>query len=107
MPLSEKSAYMLKYVPNSSSALVWFRRDLRCEDHVALSQALQHFSRVYCVFVFDTDILSELPRQDRRVVFIRESLLELAATLRAQGGELLVCHGSAREQIPRLAQRLG
>lgn len=91
----------------ANSALVWFRRDLRCEDHVALSQALQHFSRVYCVFVFDTDILAGLPRQDRRVVFIRESLLELAATLRAAGGELLVCHGSAREQIPRLAQQLG
>jgi deoxyribodipyrimidine photo-lyase len=29
------------------------------------------------VFVFDTDILDPLPRADRRVEFIRESLVDL------------------------------
>jgi deoxyribodipyrimidine photo-lyase len=35
--------------------------------------------QVHCVFVFDTDILDPLPREDRRVEFIRESLVELDA----------------------------
>ena len=29
----------------------------RCFDHAALSQALRNSTRVFCVFVFDTDIL--------------------------------------------------
>ena len=49
--------------------LVWFRRDLRCEDHHALSQALADGQRVWCAFVFDREILDALPsRRDRRVL---------------------------------------
>ena len=52
------------------SVLVWFRRDLRLDDHTALSVALQHAKHVHAAFVFDTAILDKLPRQDRRVAFI-------------------------------------
>ena len=41
--------------------LVWFRRDLRDYDHAALSEALRRGRKVYCAFVFDTDILEQLP----------------------------------------------
>ncbi|MEK9776267.1 MAG: deoxyribodipyrimidine photo-lyase [Quisquiliibacterium sp.] len=88
--------------------LVWFRRDLRCEDHHALSQALADGQRVWCAFVFDREILDALPsRRDRRVEFIRESLVQLDQSLRAAGGGLVVLHGRAREAIVRLAARLG
>ena len=40
----------------ATSALVWLRRDLRCDDHAALYHALRRYPRVYCAFVFDTDI---------------------------------------------------
>eukprot|EP01041_Mallomonas_annulata_P038306 gene38306-61773_t len=69
-----------------ASGLVWFRRDLRTHDNTALNIALQQCERVYCVFVFDTDILAPLPRQDRRVEFIRESLVEVDAQLRELAG---------------------
>ncbi|MFY7864942.1 deoxyribodipyrimidine photo-lyase, partial [Roseateles sp.] len=49
------------------SALLWFRRDLRVQDQAALYQALKLSEQVFCAFVFDSDILSPLPRQDRRV----------------------------------------
>jgi len=97
------------------SALVWFRRDLRCEDHAALYHALRRYERVYCVFVFDTDILDALPsRADRRVEFIHASVLELHAGLQhlaahsgAPGGGLIVRHGPAQQCIPQLAKALG
>ncbi len=90
------------------SALVWFRRDLRDYDHGALYQALRQSRQVYCVFVFDRDILDVLPsRQDRRVEFILGSVGELAAALEARGGGLQVLHGRAEAEIPRLAQALG
>lgn len=94
-----------------ASGLVWFRRDLRTHDNTALCAALQQCERVFCVFVFDTDILAPLPRQDRRVEFIRESLVELDTQLRALGGQpgagLIVLHGPATQEIPALARDLG
>ncbi len=91
----------------TDSALVWFRRDLRDYDHAALYHALRSHARVYCVFVFDSEILDALPsKADRRVCFIHESVLALQASLRARGGDLIVMHGMARALIPDLAQRL-
>jgi deoxyribodipyrimidine photo-lyase len=96
-------------IPKSKS-IVWFRRDLRAFDHAALHHALRDATHtggsVHCVFVFDTDILAGLPRDDRRMRFIHASLLELDAELRKLGGGLLVRHGAARELIPRLAAEL-
>jgi len=89
-------------------ALVWFRRDLRVDDHAALSHALGRSRRVYCVFVFDTEILDALvDRADRRVEFILESAIELREALEGLGGGLIVEHGPARERIPALARTLG
>ena len=88
-------------------ALVWLRRDLRLDDQAALYHALKQHTRVHVAFVFDRDILDKLPRQDRRVEFIRESLVELDEILREHGGALIVRHGSSRELIPALARELG
>jgi deoxyribodipyrimidine photo-lyase len=94
--------------------LMWFRRDLRADDNAALYHALKVCRQVWCVFVFDTDILDSLPRADRRVEFIRESLVELDERLRtlgrdngAEGVGLIVLHASAVQAIPALAQKLG
>ncbi|MBL8387595.1 MAG: deoxyribodipyrimidine photo-lyase [Hydrogenophaga sp.] len=93
--------------------LMWFRRDLRAEDNAALYHALKQCRQVWCVFVFDTDILDPLPRADRRVEFIHASVLELDGRLRelgkAQGHDgtgLIVRHARALTDIPQLAQRL-
>lgn len=89
------------------SALVWFRRDLRAHDHAALYAALRTSRRVFCGFVFDTEILDKLPaRNDRRVEFIWHGIAELKQALEAMGGGLVVRHGCARDEIPRLAAQL-
>lgn len=92
-----------------TTSLVWFRRDLRDYDHAALFHALKESRQVFAAFVFDTDILDEIPRRqpDRRVEFILAALAELRQALQAAGGDLLVRHGSARREIPRLAMALG
>jgi deoxyribodipyrimidine photo-lyase len=93
-----------------STGLVWFRRDLRLHDNTALAAALQTCETVHCAFVFDRDILDPLPRADRRVEFIRESLVELDANLRALSGTpaggLIVLHGEGVESISDLARAL-
>ena len=92
------------------AGLMWFRRDLRANDNAALFHALKSCRHVHCVFVFDSAILDSLPRKDRRVEFIRESLLELDAQLRElahrEGAGLIVCHGAALHELPRLARGL-
>ncbi len=95
-------------------ALVWLRRDLRSHDHAALHQALRSARQVWCVFVFDSELLDSLPRSDRRVEFIRESVLALDGDLQrlgqargVAGAGLIVKHGVAAHEIPRLASHLG
>src|SRR5688572_7431521 len=93
-----------------ASVLMWFRRDLRVADNAGLFHALKSAGQVHCAFVFDTAILDGLPRQDRRVEFIRESVHELDAALRRAAGPtagLIALHGDAAEELPRLAARLG
>jgi deoxyribodipyrimidine photo-lyase len=101
-----------------STGLVWFRRDLRVADNAALFHALKNCTKVQCVFVFDTEILQHLPNQDRRVAFIRESLVELDELLRktalkagvdaklASQLGLIVLHGNALQEIPHLAKQI-
>lgn len=88
-------------------SLVWFRRDLRDYDHAALYHALKASEQVYCVFVFDTDILDHLKdKEDRRVEFIWESVAELKEALQDKGSDLIVLHGKAVAEIPKLALEL-
>jgi len=76
----------------------------------ALFHALKACRQVHCVFVFDRTILDALPRRDRRVEFIRESLLELDRDLREwsglPGAGLIARHAVAVDELPRLAREL-
>jgi len=90
-----------------AKALVWFRRDLRVDDHAALYHALKSAQQVFCAFILDRTILDALPRRDRRVAFILAALQQLDAELRARGGALIVRHAHAADEIPRLATELG
>ena len=94
--------------------LMWFRRDLRATDNAALYHALKACKQVWCVFVFDTDILATLPRADRRVEFIHASLRDLDEQLHNLGAEagtadvhLHVRHGPAVQEVAHLAHTLG
>lgn len=90
-----------------AKSLVWFRRDCRDYDHAALYHALKNSQQVYCVFIFDTDILDALhDKVDRRVEFIWESVKALKIALQAKGGDLIVLHGRAKVEIPKLAAAL-
>jgi len=106
--MNASSASGLAAAPDPDTALVWFRRDLRADDHAALYHALKQHPRVYAVFVLDTDILDALPRADRRVAFILDALRVLDADLArlAPGAGLVVRHGSARTAVPALVAEL-
>jgi deoxyribodipyrimidine photo-lyase len=77
--------------------IIWLRRDLRLNDNTALFQATKQKHPVQLIFIFDTDILNELPIDDARVTFIYEALNRIHKSLRQQGSSLKVYKGSPLE----------
>ena len=81
----------------SGHSVFWFRRDLRLEDNTGLCEAVKAGLPVIPIFIFDPDILDELPREDARVNFIHSQLSRLQGEIREAGGQLLVFHGKVHE----------
>ncbi|MBX9887489.1 MAG: DNA photolyase family protein [Flavobacteriaceae bacterium] len=75
----------------------WFRRDLRLEDNIGLFHALKSDFPIIPLFIFDTDILDKLPKDDARVTFIHENLTTIHKELQSIGSSLLVKNGSTKE----------
>jgi len=71
----------------------WFRRDLRVDDNKGFFEALNSNSEVLPLFVFDKNILDELPKDDARVSFIHERLDTIDKELQKFGKNLAVFYG--------------
>lgn len=82
--------------------LVWMRRDLRLHDNHALYQALSSGNPTQLLFIFDTEILDELPVNDARVSFIYQQLQGLQASLKAHGSSLRIEHGKVDDVWARI-----
>ena len=74
--------------------ILWFRRDLRVEDSAILHHAC---GDVLPIFIFDTNILNELPTNDKRVSFIYQSVLKLKKDLQNVGLDLAIFYGKPKE----------
>ena len=71
----------------------WFRRDLRLEDNVALYHAMSSPFPVLPLFIFDEDIIEDLPPDDARITFIYDALLSIQSQLEAAGRTLHIKKG--------------
>jgi deoxyribodipyrimidine photo-lyase len=84
--------------------IFWFRRDLRLNDNHGLFQALSQSDPVLPIFIFDTEILEQLPsRSDRRVDFIHQALQKLRAKIRETDSDLLVKTGKPLEVFKEIS----
>jgi deoxyribodipyrimidine photo-lyase len=91
----------------ASTALVWFRRDLRVHDHPPLRAALDAFERVIPVFVLDDRLLDGRFESEYRATFLFDCLKDLRQALQARGGNLVVLRGTPERELPRLAAEHG
>jgi deoxyribodipyrimidine photo-lyase len=71
----------------------WFRRDLRIEDNKGFFEALTSDLPVLPIFIFDKDILDQLPKDDARVTFIHELISKINSELQKKGKSLAVFYG--------------
>jgi deoxyribodipyrimidine photo-lyase len=74
-------------------SVFWFRRDLRLEDNTALNQALSSGLPVLPVFIFDQNIIEELPRDDARISFIYDRLQLINRELNKKESSLKIFKG--------------
>lgn len=80
----------------------WFRRDLRLDDNAGLFLALQQIEGVLPIFLFDTSILNQLPKDDARVSFIHEQLENIQRQLSSIGKSLAVFYGTPNEVFEKI-----
>lgn len=85
-------------------SLFWFRRDLRIDDNTAFSQALKGEYPVQPIFIFDSNILNELPEDDARVSFIYETLHSLNNQFLEYNSSVLILHGDPLKVWENLIQ---
>ncbi len=84
--------------------IFWFRRDLRLDDNAGLYAALNGEHPVLPLFIFDPEILKELPENDARVQFIYNRLIVIDEGIRKKGGALLVKYGRPEEVFKELVK---
>ncbi len=85
-------------------SVFWFRRDLRLTDNTALLAAIAQSKSVLPIFIFDDNILNELPNNDPRVYFIYQRLLAIHQKLQQKGSSLLVLKGNIEAVWTKLIQ---
>ncbi|GGC91970.1 deoxyribodipyrimidine photo-lyase [Flavobacterium lutivivi] len=80
----------------------WFRRDLRLDDNIGLYHALKSDEEVLPIFIFDKNILSQLPKDDARVTFIHQRLENIQNELQKIGKSLAVFYGTPQDIFQKL-----
>lgn len=85
------------------TSVFWFRRDLRLNDNAGFYHSLKENKSVLPLFIFDTNILTQLDDPaDKRVEFIHQALGLMKEALEKEGSSLLVLHGDPVEVIQSL-----
>ena len=87
--------------PSMSYSVVWFKRDLRLNDHAALSQALCH-GPVLCLYIVEPSLWRSADAATQHYHFLLESLRDLYREFKRCGGLLQVVSGEAVEVLDRL-----
>lgn len=84
--------------------IVWFKRDLRMEDHRPLARALAN-GPVLPLYVVEPDYWALPDTSERQYLFVRDSLLELRSQLSGLGQPLVVRAGDVVELLERLRRK--
>ena len=84
-----------------SYQLVWFKRDLRCEDHAALAEAAK-LGPIRCIYVIEPTLWMQPDVALQHFEFIRESLQDLDAQLHLRGGALEIHVGEMTEVLTKI-----
>lgn len=85
--------------------IFWFRRDLRIDDNVGFYKALHGKHPVLPIFIFDSEILDELPEDDARVTFIFETLQKMRDELQKHDSSLAMFYGKPEKVFEEICSK--
>jgi deoxyribodipyrimidine photo-lyase len=83
--------------------LVWFKRDLRVEDHRPLTEAARR-GPVVALYVYEPELPGSEEFTAAHLVFLNESLRSLEHSLRELGGSLVLRRGRVAEVLHALKE---
>lgn len=90
---------------NQPVNIFWFRRDLRLDDNVAFYEALKGEYPVIPIFIFDSEILNKLPKDDARVTFIFDTLQKMRTLLQNEhDSSIAMFHGKPKDIFKQLVE---
>ena len=84
-----------------SYSVVWFKRDLRLNDHAALTQALGR-GPVLCLYIVEPSLWRSEDAATQHYHFLLESLRDLYLEIKRRGGVLHVVSGEAVDVFNKL-----
>jgi len=87
--------------------IVWFRRDLRLDDHVALHEAALECDAICPAFVVHAPLLHDARMGAPLVDSFFSAVSALRASLRASGSDLAILRGDYGAELLALARRTG
>ncbi|KAJ4828410.1 hypothetical protein Tsubulata_022862 [Turnera subulata] len=88
---------------DAGSAILWFKQDLRVDDHPGLVQAAK-FPSLVPLYVFDHQILSRY--SDEMLELVLFALEDLRLSLKEQGSNLMIRFGNAENVIKDLVLKV-
>jgi deoxyribodipyrimidine photo-lyase len=92
---------------DGSTAIVWFRRDLRLADNPALAAACERADRVVALYIHAPDEEGDWQPGAASRWWLHHSLERLAESLRARGAALQVRRGPALQALLAVARETG
>jgi deoxyribodipyrimidine photo-lyase len=84
--------------------IVWFKRDLRIEDHEALAQAAKHGS-VLLMYILEPMLWQQPDMSHRHYLFLQDCLSDLNQDLEKIGQRLIIKVGNAVDVLEDIHQR--
>ena len=89
---------------NIPTAVVWLKRDLRLQDHEALSSALSSNKMVLLLYVAENSLISNDHYSNRHLNFIKQSLKDMNSRLNSYNSEILSVTGEMLETMEILSR---
>ena len=82
--------------------VVWFKRDLRLEDHMPLCRALQSGEKVLLLYSFEPLWTQDTHYSSLHLNFIKQGLSELQAKLKSFGSKILILDQNIPEALAQI-----
>lgn len=89
-------------MPRKKVNLVWFKRDLRTEDHAPLKAACEDQLPALLIYFFEPGLVQSDDYADRHWRFVWESLQDLKSALKSEGHTLHIMYGNVRRGLIQL-----